>query len=201
MPTSELARDRRADDDRVRLESRVLLGFASVSSRVAALLPLPQGMEAYRPRPVFGTTSAHWRPPIVRRPQEPTTSTPDLEGVQWYDPRTTHAESTQPSPCLQRPWSARLSRRRVILAALRRARHRPSNRRRAETCEPHGANKAEGRRCRPLRTVYGIRSSSVLLTPSPLRGPRAAPRSRLFYTFPPATPLRTYVPAGFSRCR
>ena len=92
--SSELARDRRADDYRVRLESRVLLDFASVSSRVAALLPLPQGMEAYRPRRVFGTTSAHRRHPIVRRPQEPTTSsTSELEGVQWYDPRTTHAES------------------------------------------------------------------------------------------------------------
>jgi hypothetical protein len=96
MPTSELARDRPADDDRVRLESRVLLGFASVSSPVSALLPLPQGMEAYRPRPVFGTTSANWRHPIVRRPQEPNTSTPELEGVQWYDPRTTHAASTNP---------------------------------------------------------------------------------------------------------
>ncbi len=98
MLTSELARDRPADDDRVRLESRVLLGFASVSFPVATLLPLPQGMEAYRPRPVFGTTSAYWRHPIVRRPQEPTTSTPEqLEAVQWYDPydpRTTRAEST-----------------------------------------------------------------------------------------------------------
>jgi len=181
MPTSELARDRRADDDRVRLESRVLLDFASVSSRVAALLPLPQGMEAYRPRPVFGTTSAHWRPPIVRRPQEPTTSTPDLEGVQWYDPRTTHAESTQPSPCLQRPRSARLSRRRVILAALRRARHRRSNLGRTETCGPHGTKKAEGRRCRPLRTVYGIGPQVSSSCRRPFQAPRCAPISVVFH--------------------
>jgi hypothetical protein len=183
MPTSELARDHRADDDRVRLESRVLLDFASMSSRVAALLPLPQGMEAYSPRPVFGTTSAHWRPPIVRRPQEPTTSTPDLEGVQWYDPRTTHAESTQPSPCLQRPRSARMSRRRVILAALRRARHRRSNLGRTETCGPHGAKKAEGRRCRPLRTVYGIGPQVSSSCHRPFQAPRCAPISVAFPRF------------------
>jgi hypothetical protein len=183
MPTSELARDRRADDDRVRLESRVLLGFASVSSRVAALLPLPQGMEAYRPRPVFGTTSAHRRPPVVRRPQEPTTSTPDLEGVQWYDPRTTHAESTQPSPCLQRPWSARLSRRRVILAALRRARHRRSNLGRTETCEPHSAKKFEGRRCRPLRTVYGVGPQVSSSCRRPFEAPALRPDLGCFTRF------------------
>ena len=201
MPTSELARDRPADDDRVRLESRVLLGFASVSSRVAALLPLPQGMEAYRPRPVFGTTSAHWRPPVVRRPQEPTTSTPDLEGVQWYRP--SH------HPCREHP-ALPVSAASVVGASV----SSTSDSRCASPCKTPTEQSATRRNVRAARREKGRRapvppsphrlrrrSSSVLLTPSPLRGPRAAPRSRLFYTFPPATPLRTYVPAGDSRCR
>ena len=110
-------------------------------------------------------------------------STPDLEGVQWYDPRTTHAESTQPSPCLQRPWSARLSRRGVVLAALRRARHRRSNLGRAETCEPHGAKKAEGRRCRPLRTVYGVGPQVSSSCRRPFEAPALRPDLGCFTRF------------------
>ena len=201
MPTSELARDRPADDDRVRLESRVLLNFASVSSRVAALLPLPQGMEAYRPRPVFGTTSAHWRPPIVRRPQEPTT----------IDTRPRRSAMVRPShhPCREHP-ALPVSAASVVGASI----SSRSGPRCASPCKTPSEQSGTHRNVRAARREKGRRapvppsphrlrrrSSSVLLMPSPLRGPRAAPRSRLFYTFPPATPLRTYVPAGFSRCR